>query len=46
MNVIENIVKALDFHTITTMATEGDEGKNNIEHIDDCISKSKTKMSS
>lgn len=35
---IEEIVKALDFDIITTMVTIGNEGVNNTEHINNCIS--------
>ena len=43
LNTIEQIVKTLNFNTITTMAMNDDEGAKNKEHIDDHISKSKMK---
>ena len=45
LNTIEETIKKLDFDTIS-MATEVDEGANNAEHADDCISESEMKTSS
>ena len=46
LSTIEEIVKTLDFDTISTMATEDEEGVKNKEHADDCISESEMKTSS
>ena len=45
LNTIEEIVKTLDFDTISTMATKDEENANRKEHSDDYISESEMKTS-
>ena len=46
LHTIEETVKALNFDAMTTTVTEGDEGANNKDYADDCISESEMKISS
>ena len=45
LSTIEEIVKTLDFDTISTMATKDEEDANSKEHSDDCLSESEMKTS-
>ena len=46
LNMIEEIVKTLNFDTISTMMMKGNEGAKSKEHANDCISKSEMKTNS
>lgn len=43
LSTIEEIVKTMDFDTISTMAMEDNEGAKNKERATDCVSESEMK---